>query len=409
MIQDSERIPAVAAIPPEAPVAEAKSSLPRVATTCLVALSVIAVCCALYVGRAFLLPVATAFVLSALLAPLCSRIEWFRVPRAVSALVAMVMASAVAYGGFALIAEPASRWLEDAPAIIKKAERQVQKLRAPLKPIEDFSKEVDGLSIVPSTTPRSRTVVMEGPHLTQSLISSAQSFAVQTGLVLVLTYFLLLTREDFRQKFIALQPRFNDRVRTARVFRDVEHRVTSYIVTFSIINAGVGVAVGLAAWQLGLPEPAMWGGLASILNFIPFLGPAITMGLLALAGLATFDTLLEASFPVLAYWAINLIESNLVTPTIMGRRMTLNPLAIVLAVSFWTWLWGPVGGLISLPLLVMLKAMCDHTPMLSALGVLIGAPIVRTPTTKAATPEEEPAVQAPYPTSPPQSAPAFAE
>lgn len=121
----------------------------------------------------------------------------------------------------------------------------------------------------------------------------------------------------------------------------------------------------------------MWGGIAAILNFIPFVGPAVTIVLLGLAGLSTFDTMVQASFPVLAYWAINLVESNVVTPLIMGRRMTLNPLAIVLAVSFWTWIWGPVGGVISLPLLIMLKVVCDHTPSLRAIGALIGAPIAR--------------------------------
>jgi predicted PurR-regulated permease PerM len=157
----------------------------------------------------------------------------------------------------------------------------------------------------------------------------------------------------------------------------MRRRVAGYIVTFSIINLGVGIATGLACWQLGLPEPAMWGGLAALLNFVPFVGPLITMGLLGLAGLATYDTLLQASFPVLAFWLINMIESNAVTPTVMGRRMTLNPLAIILAVSFWTWIWGPLGGLISLPLLIMFKVVCDHTPAFRVVGALIGAPLVR--------------------------------
>ena len=121
----------------------------------------------------------------------------------------------------------------------------------------------------------------------------------------------------------------------------------------------------------------MWGGLAALFNFIPFLGPVITMALLGLAGLATFDTLLEASFPVLAFMGISFLEANLITPTIVGRRMTLNPLAIILAVSFWIWLWGPVGGVIGLPLLIMFKVVCDHTLPLRVVGALIGAPLVR--------------------------------
>ena len=124
----------------------------------------------------------------------------------------------------------------------------------------------------------------------------------------------------------------------------------------------------------------MWGGLATMLNFIPFLGPAIMMGLLGLAGLATFNTLVVASFPVLAFMGISFLEANLITPTIVGRRMTLNPLAIILVVSFWIWIWGPVGGVIALPLLIMFKVICDHTPALRVVGALIGAPLVRVAT-----------------------------
>jgi predicted PurR-regulated permease PerM len=351
---------------------------PQVVTAiCLTVLAIIAICVALYVARAFLLPIATALVFSAILAPICNRIEWFRIPRAVAALLALILAGATVYVGFALIAEPAARWMENAPQTLKKAERQLSKLREPLKPLQDLSDEVGNMQIVPSTTPRSRTVVVEGPQLTQSLIASAQAVVVQTGFVFLLAYFFLLTREEFRLKIIAFQPTLRHRVRTARAFRDMKKRVSGYFVTFSAINLGAGIATGLACWQLGLPEPAMWGGIAALLNFVPFIGPLITIGLLGLAGLSTFDTLIQASFPALAFWAINTIEANAVTPFIMGRRMTLNPLAIILAVSFWTWLWGPVGGLISLPLLIMFKVICDHTPAFRVVGALIGAPLVR--------------------------------
>lgn len=377
MAKRNQRSSEFADIPVREPFILVQQNPQLVTAICLSVLSVIAIGAALYVGRAYLLPIAVAFVFSVILTPLCNRLEWFRLPRAIAALLALVMASATVYAGFYLIAQPAARWIDDAPEIFHKAERQLAKLREPLKPLQDFSNEVDGLTIVPPARPQVRAVVVEGPQLTESLISSAQVIAIQTGFVLILTYFFLLTREEFRQKLIVFQTRLAGRVRTARAFRDVEHRVAGYLVTYSAINLGLGIATGLACWKLGLPEPAMWGGIAAILNFIPFVGPTITLGMLGLAGLATFNTLLEAAFPVLAFWGFSLIESNLVTPTIMGRRMTLNPLAIVLSVSFWIWIWGPVGGLISLPLLIMFKVICDHTPALRVVGALIGGPIPR--------------------------------
>lgn len=349
-----------------------------VTAVCLSVLAVIAICGALFLAKAFFLPIAVALVFAVILGPICSRIEWFLIPRPIAALLALIFAGGLVYLAFSLIAEPASRWMENAPRTIERAERQLRKLQEPLKPLTDISKEMQGLQIVPSSpTPASRTVVVQEQGLAQSILAQAQTFITQAGFVFILAYFLLITREEFRVKFIAFQPTLRERVRAARVFRDVSRRVSGYIVTFSIINMFVGIGTGIACWQLGLPEPLMWGGLAALFNFIPFLGPVITMALLGLAGLATFDTLLEAAFPVLAFMGISFLEANLITPTIVGRRMTLNPLAIILVVSFWIWLWGPVGGVIALPMLIMFKVVCDHTPPLRIIGALIGAPLVR--------------------------------
>ncbi len=386
MARRKRRTSGFAEIPVREPFLIVERNPQLVTAICLTVLAIIALCGALWLGKAFLLPIAVALVFSVILGPVCNRIEWFWIPRPIAALMALIIAGGLAYLAFALIAEPASRWMENAPQTIQRAERQLRKLQEPLKPLTDISKEVQSIQIVPSTpTPASRTVVVQEQGLAQSLLASAQTILAQTGFVFILCYFLLITREEFRIKFIAFQPTLRDRVRAARVFRDVSRRVSGYIVTFSIINVFVGIGTGIACWQLGLPEPLMWGGLAALFNFIPFLGPVITMALLGLAGLATFNTLLEAAYPVLAFMGISFLEANLITPTIVGRRMTLNPLAIILTVSFWIWMWGPVGGVIGLPLLIMFKVICDHTPPLRVVGALIGAPLVRAP-------KEEPVV-----------------
>lgn len=377
MARRKRRTSGFAAIPVHEPFLIVERHPQLVTAACLSVLAILGLGVAFWAARAFLLPIAVAFVFSVVLAPICGRIEWFRIPRPIAAFITLILAGCLAWLAFSFIAEPASRWMANAPQTFNRAERQLRKLQEPLKPLTDISKEVQGLQVVPSEAPPSRTVVVQDPPLAQSIIASVQTAIVQTGFIFILAYFLLITREEFRIKFIAFQPTMQQRVRAARVFRDVGRRVSGYIVTFSIINVTVGVATGLACWQLGLPEPLMWGGLATMFNFIPFLGPAIMMALLGLAGLATFDSLVDASFPVLAFMGISFLEANLITPTIVGRRMTLNPLAIILVVSFWIWLWGPVGGVIALPLLIMFKVMCDHTPPLRVVGALIGAPLVR--------------------------------
>ena len=343
----------------------------------LTVICVLALGVTFWAARDFLLPIAIALVFAVLLSPICLLLEKVWIPRALAAVLALVVAGIVVWFTFSIIAQPAARLFEDAPAMMNRAEKHLRALQAPLKPLTDISREVEGLNIVEPETPASRTVVMQEPGLASSIMASAQKVVVQTGLVFILCFFLLLTRSEFRIKVIAFQPTLRARVRAARVFRDVGRRVTGYMVTFSTINLCVGIATGLACWQLGLPEPLMWGGLAMLFNFIPFLGPALMMGLLGFAGLATFDTLLEASFPLLAFMAISFMEANFLTPTIIGKRMMLNPLAIILVVGFWIWLWGPLGGVIALPLLIMFKVICDHTPPLRVVGALIGAPLVR--------------------------------
>lgn len=343
----------------------------------LTVMCVLALGVTFWAARDFLLPIAIALVFAVLLSPICFLLEKLWIPRALAAVLALVVAGIIVWFTFSIIAQPAARLFEDAPAMMNRAEKHLRALQAPLKPLTDISREVEGLNIVEPETPASRTVVMQEPGLASSIMASAQKVVVQTGLVFILCFFLLLTRSEFRIKVIAFQPTLRARVRAARVFRDVGRRVTGYMVTFSTINLCVGIATGLACWQLGLPEPLMWGGLAMLFNFIPFLGPALMMGLLGFAGLATFDTLLEASFPLLAFMAISFMEANFLTPTIIGKRMMLNPLAIILVVGFWIWLWGPLGGVIALPLLIMFKVICDHTPPLRVVGALIGAPLVR--------------------------------
>lgn len=378
MARRKRRTSGFADIPVHEPFLIVERNPQLVTAVCLSVIAILGVCVALWAGQAFFVPIAVALVFAVILAPLCSRIEWFWIPRPLAALMALIIAGGIAYLAFSLIAQPATRWFQDAPQNIQRVERQLRKLQEPLKPLTDISKEVQDLQIMPGpSTPASRTVVVQEPPLARSLLASIQTAVVQTGFVFILSFFLLITREEFRIKFIAFQPNLKARVRAARVFRDVGKRVSGYIMTFSAINIVVGVGTGLACWQLGLPEPLMWGGLATVFNFIPFLGPAIMMGLLGFAGLSTFDTLLEASFPVLAFMGISFLEANLITPTIVGRRMTLNPLAIILVVSFWIWMWGPVGGIIALPLLIMFKVICDHTPALRVVGALIGAPLVR--------------------------------
>lgn len=341
---------------------------------CSVLLLGIAACAAFYAARSYLLPVAAAFVLSILLAPPVGVLEHWRIPRAIAAAVAVLGVCALTYVAFALVAAPASRWVANAPEIIDTIGSQLERLQNAVERVERLSDEVGNLTGDGGETPE---VVVQGPGLTQSLASSAGAIIVQTLFVLVMTYFFLITRAEIRIKMIAFQPRLSGRLHVARVFRDVERGVAVYITTLAMVNLGVGAAVAASMWALGMPNPIMWGGVAAAANFVPYIGPAVFTVALAAGGLTTFDTISMALAPPAVWIVINFIESNIVTPLLIGKRMTLNPLAVLLAVSFWTWIWGPLGGVLSIPMLIMLKVMCDHARAMRPVGSFIGGPLPR--------------------------------
>jgi predicted PurR-regulated permease PerM len=340
---------------------------------CSVILVTLAAGVTFYVARSYLLPIFAAFVLSVLLAPLVGALEARRAPPSVAAAVAVLAVCLLAYVSVALVAAPAARWAARSPEILASVGEHLERFQSTVNAVHEISNELEEMTGDVETT----EVVLQGQGLTQSLAMSARAMLVQTLFILVMTYFLLITRKQIRIKAIAAQPRLGGRLRTARAFRDVERRVAVYLLILAIVNLGLGASVATVMWLLGVPSPIMWGGLAAALNFLPFVGPTLMTMLLAAAGLATFDTLAGAALAPAAYLALNFLESNLVTPLVVSGRMTLNPLAILLAISFWTWIWGPLGGLLSVPLLIMLKVVCDHTTALQPLGSSIGGPLPR--------------------------------
>jgi predicted PurR-regulated permease PerM len=342
---------------------------------CMLLLAVVATAAAFYVARAYLLPIVAGFVLSVLLSPLVTTLENRGAPRALASAGVVFALCGLFYMMIALVAQPATEWVSNSPALIESAREHVERVQATLDTVEEISDEVGQLTGDDEAS--GREVVVQGPGLTQALATSARRITVQALFTLVMTYFFLISRNEIRLKAIAAHPRLVGRLHVARAFRDVEKGVAVYMVTVTLVNIGMGIVVAIAMAALGLPSPIMWGGIAGLLNFVPYVGPALTTILLGGAGLATFDTLAGAAAPALVFIAVNFFESNLVTPLLISKRMTLNPLAVLLAVSFWTWIWGPVGGLLSIPMLIMLKVVCEQTAVARPIGAFIGGPLQR--------------------------------
>jgi predicted PurR-regulated permease PerM len=202
----------------------------------------------------------------------------------------------------------------------------------------------------------------------------SQTRAAISGLfiMLLLLYFLLASGRLFLRKLVRVLPRFHHRRSAVKIVRHTEHDLSRYLGTMILVNIGLGVAVGVALYLLGMPNPALWGALAALLNFIPYIGPLVNVAIVGLVAVVSFDSLGEAALPPLAYLALNSIEAGLVTPAVMGWRLRLNPVAIVLAVTFWTWIWGIPGGLLAVPMLTTFKITCDHVEVLAPIGEFLG-------------------------------------
>jgi predicted PurR-regulated permease PerM len=304
---------------------------------------------------------------------------------AISAVL-LVGSLAIVVGGIAaLIRAPVTDAMSQAPQIMQSLQLRLEELRRPFVALSEASREVAQPSGVPGST-ETITVTEREPTILDWLISTLADVGSVIVATLLLSPFLLASTETLKLKLIRLFPQLKDKKRSLRVVHDIETRVSRYLVTVSIINAGLGTLIGLAMWLLGMPNPILWGLGAMLLNYVPYIGPVTGIALCAAVSLTIQPDLLNALAPPAAYAAINSIEGTFVTPLTVGRRLSLSIVAILITLGLTTWMWGIVGTLIGVPLLVVVKAFCDEFPSLSQVGIFISAESTPTEEAGEATP-----------------------
>lgn len=314
---------------------------------------------ALRAGAEFFLPVTAALVIAIALVPL---LEWFerrRVPSSLAALICVLLFLGVANIAIAAIVLPATEWVRLLP-------ERVGRIRDTLEPLLDvyasLERFIDDLVLQFGTRSgaAARTVTVETPNSVLDLIAtSAPHAAIQMFFALLVIFFFLAGWTKMRKRTITTRASFDGAMTTARAIQQVVDATSTYLGTITLVNMAMGAVVALLLWLLGMPTPLMWGGIVAVLNYIPYLGPIASALLLALGGLMAFGEPWYALLPALGFAAIHLIEANLVTPAIVGKRLTINPLLILLALSFWAWVWGTTGALLAVPLLIILKTILD--------------------------------------------------
>ncbi len=315
---------------------------------------------ALKAGAAFFLPVTVAFTLAVTLVPALEWLERRRVPSSLAALLCVTGVVLVINAAIAAILFPAMNWLTLLP-------QRVGKLRETLAPVLDayasvqrFADQIMGILTQRALTHAPTQVTVTTPNSLVDLIAlSAPGAVIQMLFGLLLIYFFLSTWTRMRTHTIVSRSTLTGSVRMARTIREMVNATAAYIGTITIINLSLGAVVTLAMALLGMPTPVMWGGLAALFNYVPYVGPTVMTGMLAFGGLLVFDDIYGALWPAATFLAIHAMEANVITPMLVGRRLTINPLMILLSLSFWGWVWGTVGALLSVPLLIMARVLLE--------------------------------------------------
>src|SRR5258708_3836219 len=326
--------------------------------------------CALYFTSELVVPIIFAFILHLLLHPAMRALTKLHIPKSISALL-MIFVLFGALGALgSTLSGPTAAWLAKAPETLPLLEKRLSVFREPIDKVQKATKQVEKITADPA--PEVREVVVKGPGLSSLLLRGTRSFLAGLVTTIVLLFFLLMSGDLFLRRLVEILPTLSDKKQAVEIAHEIQRNISGYLVTISLMNAAVGVATGIATYFCGLSDPILWGTLAFVLNYVLIIGPLTGVGILFLVGLLTFDTIWQALLPAGIYLVIHVLGGESITPLLLARRFTLNPVLVVLALIFWYWMWGVAGALLAVPMLATFKIVCDRIGPLMALGHFLG-------------------------------------
>ena len=325
----------------------------------------------LYFARPVILPIFLACVAGMTLKPLIRWTSCCRIPPAVSAALVLCLLVSGAAWGFFQLGRPALAWVNQAPQHMADLRQRVQKIFPRLARFNQAAAAVSNLGAAEEGEKKPTVVEVKTSRVPSSLINWTGVVLAGIGETLVLLYLLLASGDMFLQKLVRVMPTLQDKKRAVEISHEIQQNISNYLFSVTLINLGLGIVVSAGLYWLGVPNAVMWGTLVAILNFIPYFGPVAGIVLLSAVGLLTFDTVWKGILPSTWYLLLHLLEANFITPMLLGRRFTLNPVVIFVFLIFWTWLWGVPGALLSVPILVSIKVVCDRVPTLSSVSELL--------------------------------------
>jgi predicted PurR-regulated permease PerM len=360
--------------PTFADLAKVFQSSTKISAVTLTGLFLLAAIFFLKYAGAFVVPVVFAILLFFLLHPLILVLYRLRIPRMLGA--ALVLGVLVGGGviGVSALQEPAKDWVGKAPESLRKVQTMAMDF---IRRVERFTGADDRRGEVSDSTEPTAGAKVKSFKLADTVLNyttliTTASFVGGFLETVVLLFFMLAAGDRFLQILVRVLPHQDEKKEAIAIVNDVQQNISRFLFTVTLVNICLGLLVAVAMLWLGMPNPILWGVIAGTLNFIPYFGPFAVSIVLILASLLSFESTGRALLPALVYLSLHAVESNLVTPSVLGRRLTLNPLVIFMALMFWMWLWGMAGALLAVPLLMSFKIVCDHVKALGPIGELIG-------------------------------------
>ena len=331
-------------------------------TVLLTGLFVFALLACAYFAAEVVLPIVLAFVLKLMLQPAMRLLERIHLPRSLAALILIAAGLSAMLAIGAGVSGPARDWVDHLPEGMPRIQEKLAFLKRPIETVTSLVHKADNLG-QPGAASGGQSL-----GLTATLFRGTQHFASGLFETILVLFFLLVSGDTFLRRMVEILPRFKDKRQVVDISQQIENNVSAYLVTVTIMNAAVGIATAAVMWACGVGDPVLWGVVAFLLNYVPIMGPLLGVVLFLVAGMLTMSTLWQALLPAGLYFGIHVVEGEAVTPMLLARRFTLNPVLVIISLIFWFWMWGVPGAILSVPMLAIAKIVCDGVKPLNAIG-----------------------------------------
>ncbi|MEO7430564.1 MAG: AI-2E family transporter [Dokdonella sp.] len=362
--RDPAMIPTVSR--PAKPVAVRLATIAR----SLVVIALIAALAASYLARDILAPIMFSLLLSLLLSPLVLLLQRARLPRTLASGLVVLFFVVVAVGAIVALAQPARDWIGKGPSAIQSVQERMREIRTTFVQATRATQTIEDLTHPGDNS--NQVVVKDSPNMLTGILSSTPRVLEAVAAVILLVFFFLSSGDNFLRRLVEIAPGMPEKRVVVSIARDIQREMSRYLLTITAINFGLGCATAIAMAMLQIPNAILWGAMAFLLNFAPYVGAAITGLILGIVGFSTFNAMGHALVVPGVFFLLAFIEGQLVTPTVIGRRLSLNPVVVFVWLLLWGWLWGILGVLLAGPLLACFRIVCQHTEALRPIYVLIG-------------------------------------